>query len=87
MTDWKKEICSSEPAELQSVSKDNFIERRNIVEVEHDKTEDMPAYTSWECDSRFISKDEYNLLKAIEGISTQDAIDAYTEQLIEGGIL
>ena len=87
MTDWTKEICSQKPAELQSVSKDNFIERRNIVKVEHEETETTPAYTGWECESRFISKDEYHMLKSIEDISTQDAIDAYTEQLIEGGIL
>lgn len=47
----------------------------------------MPAYTDYECMSREISVSEYQMLQSIAEINTQDAIDAYTEQLIEEGLL
>lgn len=46
-----------------------------------------PAYTDWVCMSREISESEYQMLKSIEAIDTQDAIDAYTEQLLEEGVI
>ena len=41
----------------------------------------------YECMSRFITVDEYNNLAAQREIKTEEAIDAYTMQLIEGGVL
>lgn len=87
MKEWSKERCSEKPEELQLVAPDTYIERKDIVEVQHEETEDMPAYTDYECMSREISVSEYQMLQNIAEISTQDAIDAYTEQLIEEGLL
>lgn len=87
MKEWSKERCSEKPEELQLVAPDTYIERKDIVEVQHEETEDMPAYTDYECMSREISVSEYQMLQSIAEISTQDAIDAYTEQLIEEGLL
>ena len=87
MKEWSKERCSEKPEELQLVAPDTYIERKDIVEVQHEETEDMPAYTDYECMSREISASEYQMLQSIAEISTQDAIDAYTEQLIEEGLL
>lgn len=87
MKEWSKERCSEKPEQLQLVAPDTYIERKDIVEVQHEETEDMPAYTDYECMSREISVSEYQMLQSIAEISTQDAIDAYTEQLIEEGLL
>ena len=87
MKEWSKERCSEKPEELQLVAPDTYIERKDIVEVQHEETEDMPAYTDYECMSREISMSEYQMLQSIAEINTQDAIDAYTEQLMEEGIL
>ena len=87
MKEWSKERCSEKPEELQLVAPDTYIERKDIVEVQHEETEDMPSYTDYECMSREISVSEYQMLQSIAEISTQDAIDAYTEQLIEEGLL
>lgn len=75
------------PEELQSVAPDTYIQRKDIVEVEHEATEEMEAYTSYECMSREISVSEYNMLKSIEEIKTQDEIDAFTQELVEEGLL
>ena len=87
MKEWSKEICSEKPEELQLIAPDTYIERKDIVAVEQEETEDMPAYTNYECMSREISMSEYQMLQSIAEINTQDAIDAYTEQLMEEGIL
>lgn len=87
MKEWSKERCSEKPEQLQLVTPDTYIERKDIVEIQHEETEDMPAYTDYECMSREISVSEYQMLQSIAEISTQDAIDAYTEQLIEEGLL
>ena len=65
MTGWELECCGAErPQELQMVSPDTYIERKNI---------------HW--------ADEYNNLSAQREIKVEEAIDAYTMQLIEGGVL
>ena len=87
MKEWSKERCSEKPEQLQLVAPDTYIERKDIVEVQHEETEDMPAYTDYECMSREISVSEYQMIQSIAEISTQDAVDAYTEQLIEEGLL
>ena len=87
MKEWSKERCSEKPEQLQLIAPDTYIERKDIVEVQHEETEDMPAYTDYECMSREISVSEYQMLQSIAEINTQDAIDAYTEQLIEEGLL
>lgn len=51
----------------------------------------MAAYTDFVCESREIGVSEYEMLKSIEEIRTDEAvtaaIDDYTMQLMEGGIL
>lgn len=84
-------MCSEYPEQLQLVAPDLYIERKEIKAVYHDATAEMAAYTDYECMSREISVSDYNMLKDISEISTQEAvdsaIDAYTEQLIEEGLL
>lgn len=87
MKEWTKERCAEQPLELQLVAPSTYIQRRNITKVEHEETEGMPAYTDWECESREISVSEYNMLESIKAIDTQEALDAYTEQLIEEGVI
>ena len=47
----------------------------------------MPGFTQWVSECRIISIDEYNLLESIKEIKTDEAIDGYTLQLIEEGLL
>lgn len=89
MKQWTEERCSEQPLELQLISKDTYMQRRNIKEVTHEADEltGMDAYTEWVCESREISVSEYEMIKSIEKINTDKAIDAYTMQLIEEGML
>lgn len=64
-----------------------YIQRRNIEQQEHEERDGMAAYTDYVCESREITESEYEMLKSIEEISTENAIDEYTLQLMEGGIL
>lgn len=91
MKQWTEERCASRPAELQLVGPDTYIQRRNIQQEKHETTEQAAAYTDFVCESREISVSEYEMLKSIEEIRTEDAvtaaIDEYTMQLMEGGLL
>ena len=87
MTNWEKEICSQQPLEIEQVSDDTLIQRKNITTVEHPEDGEKPSYTDYECESRFITTSEYNMLKSIEEINTEKAIDEYTMSLIESGVL
>lgn len=68
-----------------------YIQRRNIQEVTHEETEDQAAYTEYVCESREITESEYAMLQSVEEIQTDkavtDAIDQYTAELIEEGVL
>lgn len=68
-----------------------YIQRRNIQQEEHPEQEGMAAYTDYVCESREITESEYAMLKSIEEIRTDEAvtaaIDEYTMQLMEGGLL
>ena len=55
--------------------------------VEHEATDERDAYTDYECMSREISFSEYNMLKSIEQISTDKAIEEYTLKLMEEGAI
>ena len=91
MKQWTEERCASRPAELQLVGPDTYIQRRNIQQEKHEATEQAAAYTDFVCESREIGVSEYEMLKSIEEIKTDEAvtaaIDEYTLQLMEGGIL
>ena len=64
-----------------------YIQRRNIEQQEHEERDGIAAYTDYVCESREITESEYEMLKSIEEISTEKAIDEYTLQLMEGGLL
>lgn len=85
MTSWTEDITTEKPEELTHASPTSYIQRRNIhsQEVQMDDT----SYTQWISECRIISIDEYNLLESIKEIKTDEAIDGYTLQLIEEGLL
>lgn len=90
MTNWTKEVCGNElPEELQLVSPDTYIQRKNIRYVAGisavDEMQGMDDH--YECFSRFITVDEYNNLAEIKNMKAEEAIDAYTLQLMEEGLL
>ena len=89
MTEWRKEYCSEKPAELQTIAPGLYIQRKEIERVEHeaDETAGTEAYTGYECMSREISVSDYQMLLSSEEIDTTKAIDDYTIQLIEEGVL
>lgn len=87
MTNWVEDICSEEPNELTEGSQTSYIQRRNIHKVTIPAIDDMPAYDQWISEARTITKDEYNMLQSIKEIGTDEAIDDYTLQLIEEGLL
>lgn len=87
MKQWTEERCDTRPKELQLVAPNLYIQRRNITEQEHEARDDMAAYTEFVCESREITESEYEMLKSIEEISTEKAIDEYTLQLMEEGVL
>lgn len=87
MKQWTEERCAERPEELQIIAPSLYIQRRNIKEVEHEATEEMNAYTDYVCESREVTVSEYEMLKSIEDIDSQKAIDAYTLQLMEEGVI
>lgn len=89
MKQWTEERCAEQPQELQLIASDTYMQRRNIEKVEHEADEQAgtEAYTEWVCESREITVSEYEMLKSIEEIDTTQAIDEYTMQLIEEGVL
>lgn len=87
MKNWKTENCSEMPPELQLIAPDTYLQRRNIKEITHEEMDGLDAYTDYQCECREISVSDYNMLKSIEEIDTQNAIDDYTEQLVQEGLL
>lgn len=85
MTSWTQDICSEKPEELTMASPTSYIQRRNIHSEEVNMGEE--SCTQWISESRIISIDEYNLLESIKEIKVDEAIDNYTLQLIEEGLL
>lgn len=87
MKQWKEEHCSTQPKELEVIADGVLMQRRNIEAVEHEATEEMAAHTDYVCESREITVSEYEMLKSIEGINTDKAIEEYTLQLMEEGVI
>lgn len=93
MKDWTQERCHKRPDELQPIAPGLYMQRRNIQEVKHKSgiASGTDAYTEYVCESREITESEYTMLKSIESIKTDEAvtaaIDEYTMQLMEGGLL
>lgn len=63
------------------------MQRRDIREVRHEGDQWRGAYTEFVCESREITVSEYEMLQGIREISTEKAIDEYTMQLVEQGVL
>ncbi len=78
MTGWYEDKYTFKPEELQVIAPNTFMERKDIHQIDQ--------YT-WVCLERRISFDEYYMLQSIKEIKTDEAIDNYTMQLIEEGIL
>ena len=72
---------------LQIIGPETYIQRRNITAVEHPEQAGTPAYTDYKRESREITFSEYQMLASITEIDTSKAIDDYTMQLIEQGVL
>ena len=87
MTNWKEERCSNRPDQIQEIAPGTLIQRKDIREVTHPAQDNEPGYTEFICMSREITTSEYEMLGSIEEISSNKAIDAYTMQLIEEGVL
>ena len=87
MKQWKEERCSTQPKKLEVIADGVLMQRRNIEAVEHEATEEMEAYTDYVCESREITVSEYEMLKSIEGINTDKAIEEYTLQLMQEGAI
>ena len=83
MQDWKKEVSAHQPSPLEIVAPDTYIQRKDIMAVEHEATDERDAYTDYECMSREISFSEYNMLKSIEQINTDKAIEEYNRRMEE----
>ena len=62
MKQWKKEICDTQPEEVQLIAPELLMQRRNIKVVEHEATDNMEAYTDYECVifNRFIRVNLFN---------------------------
>lgn len=87
MTVWTKESCCHKPDEIQQIAPGLLIQRRDIEQITHEGIDDEPGYTEWVCMSREITVSEYQMLQSITEIDTSRAIDEYTMQLIEEGVL
>lgn len=87
MKQWKEEHCMAQPEELEVIAPDVYMQRRNIEAVEHEATDETAAYTDYVCESREISESEYEMLKSIEDIDTDKAIEEYTLQLMQEGAI
>lgn len=87
MKQWKEERCAEQPKELEPVAPGIYIQRRNIEAAEHEATEETAAYTDYVCECREITESEYEMLKSIESINIDKAIEEYTLQLMEEGVI
>lgn len=85
MTDWTREYCFRRPPEVEDVDKDSVIVRTDIVEEEVETPEGKEK--RWSCLSRIMTRSEHLMLEDIKNIDVSRAIDEYTLQLIEEGII
>lgn len=91
MTGWRKERCAERPDELQLIAPGLYMERKNIREVLREGNGMEEPYTDYECECREITVSEYEMVKSLENANTEKAvsaaIDEYTLQLMEEGVL
>lgn len=97
MQDWKlvKGSQSSEPLEVDTVSSpDTVYLRKDIEQITETDEVSGEEVTMWQYQEKSMSKEEYTQYqmiqeqtKEIKAYTTQDAVDEYTESLIEAGLL
>ena len=91
---WKKAESRIEPALVDATSSIDGVYIRKNIESETRLDNEEKEYTIFVYDEAFLTKNEYEQYSMIEDIAEKvslkhenDIIDAYTLQLIEGGIL
>lgn len=91
---WKKAESRIEPALIDATSSIDGVYIRQNIESETRLDNDNQEYTIFVYDEAFLTPDEYARYSLIEDVAEKvsfkhenDIIDAYTLQLIEGGIL
>ena len=91
---WKKAESRIEPALIDATSSIDGVYIRQNIESEIRLDNDNKEYTIFVYDEAFLTPDEYARYSLIEDVAEKvslkhenDIIDAYTLQLIEGGIL
>lgn len=99
MTDYKnvESMQEDEPLEIDTISSPNVVyQRQNIKSVEATGKEEDNNYIPkhWEYEERELTKDEYSQYliameqaKEINEHSDEEAIDNYTRQLMDEGVL
>lgn len=70
---WKKELTVSKPKELEQISRDAYIQRRNIKPYEREGI-NGETESGWECESRIVTMEELQTLKAQEEIAENQNI-------------
>ena len=99
MTEYKlvESMQSDKPLDIDTTSSPNIVyQRKNIKSVEATGNEDYFTYKPkhWEYEERELTQDEYSQYliameqaKAINEHSNNEAIDNYTMQLMQEGII
>jgi hypothetical protein len=99
MTEYKlvESMQSDKPLDIDTISSPNIVyQRKNIKSVEVTGSEDDFTYKPkhWEYEERELTQDEYSQYliameqaKEINEHSDEEAIDNYTRQLMDEGVL
>ena len=99
MTEYKlvESMQSDKPLDIDTISSPNIVyQRKNIKSVEATGSEEDLTYKPkhWECEERELTQDEYSQYliameqaKEINEHSDEEAIDNYTRQLMDEGVI
>ena len=87
MTDWRVTQSTEPFKELSIASPTTYIQAKDMHEIQLPSSVDGETFTAYEAMTRFLTKDEYHMLQSIEAIDSSKAVDAFTMELIEEGIL
>lgn len=63
MTQWEEELCETQPEEFTPTTKDTYIQRKDIHEVEYHSLDGTQTFKGYECLSREITRAEYIYLQ------------------------
>lgn len=91
MNGWREEHCFTVPDEYQELGGGRVMVRKNIRQASHEEAEGRPAFTEWVCECMEMDEGSYKAMVLAKEYKTEDdvvrAIDDYTQELIEGGVL